>query len=485
MGIITVYKNRKKVLGLNERGLDYIRKFNRHEAVQIADNKLLTKEILNKAGIPTPKLISVIRDNNEFKTFDWESLPKSFVIKPVSGLEGGGIDIFYNRDQHGQWIRANKSKVSVEDLKKMTAVILEGRYSLYNLPDQVMFEERVRTHKNFKYYTYKGAPDIRIIIFNNIPVMAMLRLTTRQSEGKANLEKGGLGLGIDMASGTTTTGIYGKAGKIDFVPGTHIRTSGLKIPYWNRILRYAIEAQRATKLNFAAIDFLIDRDEGPVIVELNARPGLSIQLANDDGMRWRLKKAANIKVKTVEKGIRLAMDLFGGEIEEEIESVSGKEVVGIYENITLVGKDMQEVKTKAKIDTGADSTSIDKKIAEGLGFKELIENLEKENIPEDVNREQGLKLEQELRERLIPKYPDLVDIQFVKSSHGSSLRPYVKVALKVKETQYETYVSIFDRSKLNYPVIIGRKSLGRFLVDPSKSIIKVQPVKNEQPRSAD
>jgi alpha-L-glutamate ligase-like protein len=472
MSILEVYKNRKKVLGLNERGLNYIRKYNKVKAIRIADNKLLTKDILNKSGIPTPNLIAVINDYDELKKFDWEILPKSFVIKPVSGLEGGGIDIFYNRDNNGRWIRANKSRVSVADLKKMAKSILDGRYSLYNLPDKIMFEERIKTHKSFKYYTYKGAPDVRVIVFNNIPVMAMLRLPTRQSEGKANLDKGALGLGIDMATGTTTSGIHGKAGRIEFVPGTHIRTRGLKVPYWNKILHYAIEAQRATSLNFAAIDFLIDREFGPVIVELNARPGLSIQLANDDGMRWRLRKAESLKVNTIEKGMRLAKDLFGGEIEEEVESVSGKEVVGIYENIRLIGRNLKEVVAKAKIDTGADSTSIDTNLALELGFKDIIDEMESKNIPADLDRETGIKLMEQLGNELMPKYPDLVDVTYVKSSHGASVRPSIRLVLKIKDTQFETKATIFDRSKLTYPVIIGRKSLFRFLIDPSKINLK-------------
>lgn len=474
MGILTMLKNRKKVLGINERSLSYIRPFNKRKAISIADNKLETKKYLQKSEIPTPNLIAVIEDHEQLKKFDWETLPMSFVMKPVSGLEGGGIDIYYNRDQHGNWIRANKSKVSTDDLKRLASEILEGKYSLYHLPDKVMFEERIKAHKNFKYYTYKGTPDVRVIVFNHIPVMAMLRLPTRESDGKANLDKGALGLGIDLNSGTTTTGIHGKAAKIEFVPGTRLRTSGLKIPFWNRILRYAIEAQQATNLNFATIDFLIDREKGPVIVELNARPGLSIQLANDDGLRWRLKKAANIKVKTTEKGIRLAKDLFGGEIEEEIESISGKEVIGIYENIKLSGQDGKEVETKAKIDTGADSTSIDIQLALKLGFKEIIDEMESRNIPEDLPREEGLKLMRELTAELTKKYPALVDVSYVKSSHGASIRPSVKVMIKIKDMQYETQASIFDRSKLTYPVIVGRKSLTRFLVDPSKTLNKLR-----------
>lgn len=463
-----MYKNRKRVLGLNERGLKYIRKYNKPSAIDIADNKLRTKEILNAADIPTPHLIDVIPDQQAFHDFDWTQLPKSFVMKPVMGLEGGGIELLYNKDKQGRWIKSNKSKVDVTQLKQKGRGILEGRYSLYNNPDVIMFEERIKPHKSFKYYTYKGTPDIRVIIFNKIPIMAMLRLPTRQSEGKANLDKGAIGVGIDIAKGATTNAIQGKSGKIEFIPGTRLRVSGLKIPYWNQILEYSIRAQEATGLYFAGIDFLIDRDKGPVIVEMNARPGLSIQLANEDGLRWRLGKAKNVKVKTNDKGIRLAKDLFGGEIDEEIASVSGKEVIGIHETITLIDGDNKEHLVKAKIDTGADSSSIDIDLARKLGYSELIEQIEKENLPSGMGREEGYKLQDELRETLVPKYEDLADIRYVGSSHGASLRPYIKVNMVIRETKFETLASIYDRSKLSYPVIIGRKSLSRFLVDPSK-----------------
>jgi hypothetical protein len=168
--------------------------------------------------------------------------------------------------------------------------------------------------------------------------------------------------------------------------------------------------------------------------------------------------------------MKLAKYLFGGEIENEIESISGKDVIGIYENITLYNETMQEIQTKAKIDTGADSTSIDKSFGVKLGFGDIIKAFENENIPEDLNRDEGLKLMEKLRNKFLPMYPErLIDVQFVKSSHGSSLRPYVKIKVKIKDTIFETNATIFDRSKLVYPVIVGRKSLTKFLIDPSKS----------------
>ncbi|MRR31196.1 alpha-L-glutamate ligase-like protein, partial [bacterium] len=43
-----------------------------------------------------------------------------------------------------------------------------------------------------------------------------------------------------------------------------------------------------TGLGYLGVDLVIDRDRGPLLLELNARPGLAIQLANRHGLRTRL-----------------------------------------------------------------------------------------------------------------------------------------------------------------------------------------------------
>ncbi|MDQ7021763.1 MAG: sugar-transfer associated ATP-grasp domain-containing protein [Candidatus Dojkabacteria bacterium] len=252
VSISKIRKNSKKVLGRNERYLEYIRPHNRRNAFKIADDKVITKRLLAKHDIPVPKMIRVINSYEELESIDFNELPSSFVIKPVHGVRGGGVDIFYNRDSEGQWIRADKSKVSISRLKTLCRDIIDGKYSLNNEQDIVLIEERVKTHKGFRYHTFKGAPDIRIIVFNNIPVMAMLRLPTERSKGKANLDQGAIGSGIDMAVGKTTHSIYGKAGAIEKIPHTRLPVSGLRMPYWHRILKYSIEASKAAGLGFAA-----------------------------------------------------------------------------------------------------------------------------------------------------------------------------------------------------------------------------------------
>ena len=112
--------------------------------------------------------------------------------------------------------------IKIEDLKTHVQNILDGSFSLSGIPDIAFFEERLKLLKLFKPYSYKGIPDIRIIVYNKVPVMAMLRLPTRESDGKANLQQGAIGAGIDMATGVTTTAVFGKGKIIEYIPKTRL-----------------------------------------------------------------------------------------------------------------------------------------------------------------------------------------------------------------------------------------------------------------------
>lgn len=343
MNFFNIFIKKTNALGINERNLSYIRRYNSKHAIHIADDKLLTKNILSEKGIPTSKLIRVIRTHKALKKIDFKKLPISFVVKPCSGVEGGGIEIFYNRDSKGNYIKASGERWSANDLQNHCRKILDGDYSMNNLPDKIIIEERVKISKDFRNFTYKGTPDIRVIVFNSIPIMSYIRIPTKSSDGKANLALGAIGCGIDLDSGITTTGVIGKSEIITKFPNTNLSVSGIKIPYWNKILKYSILCSRTTGLGFCAVDFLLDKDLGPVVVELNARPGLSIQIANQDSLKWRLKKAKGIKIRgDIDKAIRIAKDLFGGEIQEELEDISGKQIIGKDNTLKIIFEGYQK-----------------------------------------------------------------------------------------------------------------------------------------------
>ncbi len=465
------FRKSRKLLGMNARNLGYVRPFNRKRGMRIADRKLLCKKTLSDASLPVPGLIGKIRNHDELDRFDWSRLPDSFALKPNRGFGGEGILVVYARKKGREdaWVKADGSIVTVDDLKIHIQNILDGSFSLSNTPDIAFFEERLKLLKLFKPYSFKGIPDIRVIIFNSVPVMAMLRLPTRASDGKANLQQGAIGVGIDMATGTTTSAIVGKGTIIEHVPGTRLALSGIKIPYWKQILTMAVDAQKISGLGFLGADVAIDRDRGPVILELNARPGLSIQLANFDGLKSRLDRVRDIKIKTTERGVRLGMNLFGGEIEEEIEELSGRRVIGTVEKVKLIGKNGKEIEVEAKIDTGADSTSIDTGLARELGFSSVLEYFSNIKKPVEIPREIVKEFEANIRKEHLGKHPDLDDLIVVYSSSGVSLRPKVKCSLLLDGIEISARASIVDRSQLEYPVIIGRKNLGKFLIDVSKN----------------
>jgi alpha-L-glutamate ligase-like protein len=463
-------KKSRKILGIDARNLAYIRPCNLKSAKKIADDKLLCKKILKKNELPVPKLIAKIKNHEELENFDWQSLPDSFALKPNRGLGGEGIIVVYGKKKNNNdtWIKADGSIITTDDLKTHIRNILDGSFSLSNTPDTAFFEERVRLLKLFKPYSYKGIPDIRIIVFNRVPVMAMLRLPTVESKGKANLQQGAIGVGIDLATGTTTTAVLGKTKIIEYVPGTRMLLSGIKIPYWNDILNLAVRTQEISNLGYLGVDVAIDKETGPIILELNARPGLSIQIANLAGLKTRLERVAELKIKTIKKGVRVGMDLFGGEIEEELEEISGKKVIGTVEKVKLIGKDGKEVEVEAKIDTGAYSSSIDTELAKELGFEDLLNFFASIELPGGFERDEASQIEEALRKNYLGKHPDLADISIIYSSHGSSIRPKIKLRFILDKVEISTQFNITERRELKKSIIIGKKNLSKFLIDVTK-----------------
>jgi len=469
---IFLYKKaRHQILGMNSRNLDFIRPFNLKKAKEIADNKLLSKKILRENGLAVPNLIGRIRSREELENFNWQSLPEGFALKPNRGFGGEGILVVYGKkkDLDNVWIKADGSLITVNSLKNHINNILDGSFSLSGTPDIAFFEERLKLLKLFKSYCYKGIPDIRIIVFNKVPTMAMLRLPTKLSNGKANLQQGAIGVGIDMASGITTTALWGKKKIIEYIPETRLLLSGIKIPCWNDILSLAIRAQEISNMGFLGADIAIDENNGPMIIELNARPGLSIQIANLSGLKERLKKVSGLKIKTVSRGIRVGADLFGGEIEEELEEISGKKVISTVEKVKLIGKDGKEIEVEAKIDTGAYSSSLDIELANKLGYKTEIEKFQKFDFScYEIKPENEQKIKNFFEKQYKSNLSDIKNIAVIFSASGSSIRPVIKINFEMNKELIISKINIINRKSLKYPLIIGKRDLKKFLIDVNK-----------------
>ena len=477
MNIIKDFIFSQKILGMNARNLSYIKPYNKKKWIRIVDNKIEFKKVLEKNDIPTPKLIALVKEHSQLNEFDFTKLPKSFVLKPTNGFGGEGILVIFGEDKrknsNGErvWVKGKGVKISESDLINHIKNILDGTYSRTNSPDIAFFEERIKITKQFKSIAYKGIPDIRVIVFNRVPVMAMLRIPTRKSDGKANLHQGGIGVGIDLATGVTTNAIM-DGNLIEYVPETRIILSGIRIPYWDKILEISVRTADATNMGYTGIDISLDRDEGPVVLEANARPGLAIQFANLAPLKERLEKIANLKIKTIKRAIQLSKNLFGGEIEEEVEELTGKTLIGLNIKTDVFGLEYQQVQINTKVDTGADSSSIDSNLIKELGFGSIFDEFDKLNLPKEVtekNRAEINKITDKINVSLKNNSSGyLKKVAIVKAGNGFSLRPYIQIKLKIDNVTLLSTCSLVDRSHLKFKMLLGKKDMKNFIIDPTK-----------------
>lgn len=281
---------KRGILGMNSRNLDYIFPHNRRRDYNTVDNKLTTKALAAQAGIPVPELYGVISYQEQLKQLETILQPhRNFVIKPAQGSGGGGIMVIQGRDETGQYLKPNGKPLSLAAVRYHTSNILSGLYSLGGLRDEVIIEQCLENVPLFDALAFQGVPDIRLIIYCGVPVMAMLRLPTRASDGRANLHAGGIGVGLSIASGFTTHGVFHDR-FIDRHMDTGAPLNGLQIPDWDKILDMGTRAGDTVGLGYIGIDIVLDRTAGPMLLEMNARPGISIQIANRTGLRARLEQ---------------------------------------------------------------------------------------------------------------------------------------------------------------------------------------------------
>lgn len=284
---------RSGVIGVNERNVRYVSALNQRKLLVNVDDKLVTKKLAESVNIPTPSLYGVIANARDMKKLpEMIDHPDGFVVKPAMGSQGKGIVVVDSPLKTG-WRLASGRRIALDLLRFQINNILSGMYSLGGQPDKALLEYRVKFDDVFGNVSYKGVPDIRVIVLKGIPVFAMLRLPTAESDGKANLHKGGVGVGIDMATGLTQHAMqYDRL--IDLHPDTAHPLENIQTPFWEEILSMAARSHDVTGLGYIGVDIVLDRDKGPLLLELNARPGMSIQIANRRGMRSVLDKAASL-----------------------------------------------------------------------------------------------------------------------------------------------------------------------------------------------
>ncbi|MFA6220864.1 MAG: alpha-L-glutamate ligase-like protein [Desulfomonilaceae bacterium] len=301
----------KGVLGINGRNANFTLKYNPRRFYPLVDDKLRTKRLAQANAIPVPELYALVEAAGQVRDLpDALKECSDFVIKPAHGSGGEGI-LIVSREDNGAFRRQNGDPLSLEELKHHVLNSLSGLYSLGGQPDEVLAEYRVEFDPVFEKISYEGVPDIRIVVMFGIPVMAMIRLPTKESDGKANLHQGAIGVGICMKTGTTLRGVW-KNNIVTEHPDTGNPVTGLIIPWWDDLLELSAKWYELTELGYLGVDIVLDKSRGPLILELNARPGLNIQVANDSGLLPRLELAERYHkdLKNISERVAFAKDNF-------------------------------------------------------------------------------------------------------------------------------------------------------------------------------
>ncbi|KJR39669.1 alpha-L-glutamate ligase-like protein [Vibrio navarrensis] len=284
---------RKGIMGMNKRNHSYIGRYNDRSKYPLVDDKLQTKIIAQRAGCTVPQLIGVISNQVEVKTI--HEMVKSwpgFVIKPARGSGGKGI-LVVTSHKDGVYTKPSGATINKEEVERHLSNTLAGLFSLGGKNDVAVVENLIKFDDCFDGFSFEGVPDVRIIVFKGYPIMAMMRCSTAASDGKANLHQGAVGVGIDIATGKAVRAVQFNQ-PVTHHPDTGKELATLQVPHWERLLTLAASAWEMTGLGYIGTDMVLDKEEGPMVLELNARPGLAIQIANGCGLLPRLHHIENL-----------------------------------------------------------------------------------------------------------------------------------------------------------------------------------------------
>ncbi|ASU22444.1 alpha-L-glutamate ligase-like protein [Vibrio qinghaiensis] len=307
---------RKGIMGMNKRNHSYIGRYNDRSKYPLVDDKLQTKLIAQRAGCTVPKLIGVISNQANVKSIhamvkEWPG----FVIKPARGSGGKGILVIMSH-KDGVYTKPSGATINQQDVERHISNALAGLFSLGGKNDVAVVENLIKFDDCFEGFSYEGVPDVRIIVFKGYPVMAMMRLSTSASDGKANLHQGAVGVGLDIATGKAVRAVQFNL-PITEHPDTGKDLSTLQVPHWKKLLTLASSAWEMTGLGYMGTDMVLDKEEGPMVLELNARPGLAIQIANGAGLLPRLQHIESLGSQLIypspEERVAYAAKQFGSD----------------------------------------------------------------------------------------------------------------------------------------------------------------------------
>lgn len=296
---------------MNRRNVVLIAQNNPRALYPRVDDKLQTKRITSGTSIAVPGLIGVVKTQyHVLQVKEFLNNHETFVIKPSKGSGGKGILVIMGRNGE-DFLKPSGAKVTLKELQHHLSNTLSGLYSLGGKPDVAMIEELVEFSNDFHGFSFEGVPDIRVILYKGYPVMAMTRLSTRESDGKANLHQGAVGLGIDLATGLPLKAVQHNQ-PVEYHPDTKRKLSDFKVPLWKDLLLLASRCYEVTDMGYLGADIVIDKNRGPLLLELNARPGLAIQIANGIGMLSRISHIEEQlhTVRSPEERVAFSMSAF-------------------------------------------------------------------------------------------------------------------------------------------------------------------------------
>ena len=271
------------IMGMNHRNTQCIPEQNPRRLFPVVDAKSKMQEVCERLGVPTPDLYAIIAAHSALRHLPRILSKRSeFVLKPDRGAGGRGVLVLTGREGN-RFVRSNGERLDFAELHQHVSSIISGLFSLGGRPDAALVQQRVVPDPVFAAISFEGTPDVRVILYKNKPVMAMLRLPTKISSGRANLHQGAVGVGVDLGTGITVHAVL-KNAVTDRHPDTGSSVLSVPVPHWTKILDMSCKVSRAVGLGYVGVDIVLDRVMGPLVLEANARPGLSIQIANCRGL---------------------------------------------------------------------------------------------------------------------------------------------------------------------------------------------------------